>query len=108
MRIELVPARWDDALVIEKSGDALTVNGEVFDFSQMPDDSTLPAGAVSSRWFFGPVEKRDGELMLKMVMPIPANFSPEQAFPADLVAVPDGPVRLPQPLPAIAEVNDEH
>ena len=111
MQIKLWPTRCDDVLEIEKHGETLLVNGEVFDFSPLTEGSTLPGTAITGKWFIGDVEKTSGKIRLAMFLPIPANFSPEQAFPADLVAVPDGPVQLPQPLPEPAEaseVTDEH
>lgn len=113
MQIKLWPTRCDDVLEIEKRGETLIVNGEVFDFSPMTEGSTLPGAAITSKWFIGDMEKTGGEIRLAMFLPIPANFSPEQAFPADLVDVQDGPIRLPQPLPLpepaeVSEVADEH
>ncbi|MHC8299631.1 hypothetical protein [Pseudomonas sp. ZS1P83] len=101
MRIKLSPKRCDDTLSVVRSGDVLTVNGEQFDFSQMSDGDTLPWTAIKSIWFAGDVEKIDGELTLTMFLPNPWNYSPEQAFPVDLVDVPDGPVAFPLPLPDI-------
>ena len=111
MQIKLWPTRCDDVLEIEKHGETLLVNGEVFDFSPLTEGSTLPGAAITGKWFIGDIEKINGDIKLAMFLPIPANFSPEQAFPADLVDVPDGPVQLPQPLPEPAEANevtDEH
>lgn len=98
MRIKLSPQRCEASLVVSKAGDVLTVNGEVFDFSFMRDGDTLPRAAIQSEWFHGDVTKQGGQLQLTLLLPLPHNFSPAQAFPADLVAVPDGPVALPQPL----------
>ncbi len=99
MIIKLIPQRRDDTLKVIKSGNALTVNGEVFDFSPMTDGSTLPRAAISSQWFAGDVEMQNGELTLTLLLPLPANYSPEQAFPVDLTNVPDGQVIFPAPLP---------
>ncbi|MGH8384019.1 MAG: hypothetical protein ACRESJ_00750 [Pseudomonas sp.] len=99
MRIELRPQRRDDAIEVIKVGSVLTVNGEVFDFSQMGEGDTLPNSAIHSEWFAGDVEKVDGELKIILLLPNPWNYSPEQAFPVPLENVPDGPVVLPGPLP---------
>lgn len=101
MRIKLSPQRRDDTLSVIKSGHTLIVNGEAFDFSQMGDGDTLPASAVSSEWFAAGVEKTGSELTLTLFFPNPWNYSPEQAFPVDLVNVPDGPVVFPGPLPTL-------
>jgi hypothetical protein len=98
MRIKLSPQRRDDTLDVVKTGDILTVNGEAFDLTPMGEGDTLPRSAIDSLWFAGDVDKLDGELTLTLLLPNPWNYSPEQAFPVDLVDVPDGPVAFPQPL----------
>ncbi|WP_443698257.1 hypothetical protein [Pseudomonas sp.] len=89
----------NDELSVAKAGSILTVNGEAFDFSPMSTGSTLPRGAIRSQWFDDDVENIDGELVVTLLLPLPSNYSPEQAFPIDLVNVPDGPVVFPAPLP---------
>jgi hypothetical protein len=98
MKINLSPQRRDDTLELSRSGAVLTINGEAFDFSQMAAGDTLPASAISSSWFAGEVNNIAGELELTLLLPLPVNFSPEQAFPEPLLNVGDGPVALPQPL----------
>lgn len=106
MKINLSPQRRDDALSVSVFGAELSINGEVFDFSQMADGDTLPAGAINCEWFFGDVHKSAGEIELTLILPLPANFSPAQAFPEALIVTSDGPVALPQPLP-ITEPTEE-
>ncbi|MGI4841019.1 MAG: hypothetical protein ACRYF9_25805 [Janthinobacterium lividum] len=108
MKINLSPSRRDDSLALSVSGSTITINGEAFDFSQMADGDTLPAGAIASEWFVGDVHKADGELELTLILPLPVNYSPAQAFPVPLLVTADGPVALPQPLPVPeAEVTEE-
>lgn len=99
MRIKLSPIRMDEPLEVVKSGDVLVINGERFDFSPMEVGSALPAVAIDSHWFIGPVVRLVDELVLTLLFPIPRNYSPAQAFPVDLINVPDGPVDFPKPLP---------
>ena len=99
MKIKLYPVSRDETLELLRSGSTLTVNGKSFDFSTMADGDTLPAAAIDSQWFVGSVEKIGSELELTIIIPLQANYSPEQAFPADLVGIPDGAVVLPHPLP---------
>ena len=99
MIIKLFPQRRDETLSVFRAGNVLTVNGEVFDFASMPEGSTLPQAAISSIWFDGDVDMHDGELTLTLLLPNPWNYSQEQAFPVPLVNVPNGLVKLPQPLP---------
>ena len=112
MRITLYSQRRDDLLEVFKDGHVLVVNGETFDFSTMADGDTLPGAAIASGWFAGDVDKDEGELTLTLVRPLPSNFSQEQAFPVDLIDVPDGMVAFPRPLPlpapeAQAELTQE-
>lgn len=102
MIIKLSPQRRDDLLEVVKTGQVLDINGEEFDFSAIPDGATLPRSAIDSEWFAGDVEMISGDLVVTLLFPNPANYSPAQAFPVDLVGVPDGPVAFPQPLPAPA------
>lgn len=99
MKINLSPVRRDDSFELSVTGAVVTVNGEPFDFSQMADGDTLPAGAIASEWFVGDVHKANGELELTMILPLPVNYSQEQAFPVPLMITADGPVGLPQPQP---------
>lgn len=99
MRIKLSPQRRDDTLEVIKDGDVLILNGEAFDFSPMGHGDTLPCSAIASTWFPADVENFGGELVVTITLPNPWNCSPEQAFPVDLVDVPDGPVVFPGPLP---------
>ena len=109
MRIRLSPQRRDDVVTVSKMGNTLNVGGELFDFNPMTEGSTLPMAAIKSEWFAGDVELSGGELVITLLLPLPENYSREQAFPVDLVAVPDGPVAfpLPLPLPAVLEVSPE-
>lgn len=102
MKIKLSPIRIGGAeLVIDKlSENILIVNGIRYDFSPMKEGDELPISAISGEVFVDfPVRFINGELEVTMQFPLPANYSPEQAYPADLVNVPDGSVALPQPLP---------
>ncbi|UZJ58188.1 hypothetical protein OKW98_16420 [Pseudomonas sp. KU26590] len=99
MVINLSPQRLDATLEVFRSGSVLIINGEAFDFTPMADGDTLPAEAISCDWIIGDVHNVDGELELTLLLPLPENYSQAQAFPLPLLDVPDGPVKLPEPLP---------
>lgn len=104
MHIKLSPQRRDDQITVIKSGDTLSVNGEVFDFSAIPEGATLPADAISSEFFSGPVERIDGVLHLTLTLPHGANPVEAVAFPADITNPPDGEIALPKnPDPVVEE-----
>ncbi|SEJ31511.1 hypothetical protein SAMN04244572_03509 [Azotobacter beijerinckii] len=95
MRINFSPVRSDMALTATKSGDILTVNGAAFDFSQLPDGATLPAEAIGSPLFCGPVERVGGELHVTLLLPHGPNPSQAQAFPQPVIVTADGQIPLP-------------
>lgn len=96
MRISFSPQRRDDALVVSKLGDVLTINGEAFDFSPLPAGATIPAGEVPCPWIVGPVERVGSDLRLTLILPHGPSPSAAVAFPSDLVNPPNGPVAIPQ------------
>ena len=107
MNIILSPVRMDiDVFEVTKLGDTLWVNGQAFDFSPMKEGSTLPYGAVVSDHFPGDVNRDNEVITLTLRLPLPWNYSQAQAFPEPLLNVPDGPVKLPDPLPPEPETKD--
>lgn len=106
MLITLSPVRMDETLTASLAGDTLTLNGEAFDFSQMPEGATLPAEAIASDHFAGPVERINGELHLTLRLPHGANPPQHVAFPQPIHVTEDGPVALPFDVPQeeVAEV----
>lgn len=104
MRISFSPQRRDDTLTLEKTGDRLRINGELFNFGPLADGDTIPAGAVPSNWITGPVERIDGEIRLTLILPHGPNPSHAVAFPALITVAEDGPVAIPaDPEPANVE-----
>lgn len=96
MIIKLKPIRGDAELSVVKLGDALTINGEVFDFSQLLEGQVLPFGAVDSEFVAGDVVRQDGQLVIPLLAPHGAEASEAARFPADLTDPADGPVELPR------------
>ena len=96
MQIKFNPQRRDDTLTVAKQGDALIVNGIEYDFSVVPEGATLPADAIDSDLFSGPVERINGELVLTLTLPHGPNPSQAVAFPEPITVVEDGKVELPQ------------
>lgn len=98
MKIMFSPQRLNEILVASRVGDVLTLNGEAFDFGPLGEGDSLPSSAMQSKWFAGPVTRTSGNLVVTLLLPLPINFSPAQAFPEPLMLTRDGPVKLPQPL----------
>ena len=95
MRISFSPQRRDDTLVVSKSGDTLSINGDVFDFSTLPEGATIAAENSPSPWITGPIERIDGKLHLTLLLPHRPNPSAAVAFPEPLVDPADGSLELP-------------
>lgn len=96
MKIILSPKRSDITLTVNKQGDIFNFNegstdfvdGEDYDFSELPDGATLPE--VPCEWIIGPIERIAGELNFTILMPYGPNPSNEVAFPEPLIDPPDG------------------
>lgn len=106
MIIALSPSRMDAPLNVERSGDALTINGQSFDFSPIPDGGLLPRAAVDCAYLASDVERLDGEIHLTLILPHGADAPEETRFPEPIHVTEDGPVPLP-PYDAAPEGPDE-
>lgn len=95
MRIDFSPVRMDEQLTLERRGDTLSLNGEEFDFGPLLEGATLPADAILSDWFLGPVDRVDGSLSLTIRLPHGPNAPESTRFPTPIVVDEDGPVDLP-------------
>lgn len=96
MHITLSTVRLDETLTASLAGDVLTLNGQPFDFSQLPEGATLPADAIESEHIVGDVSRISGEIHLTLRLPHGANPSQAVAFPAPIHVTKDGPIPLPR------------
>lgn len=69
MKVKLTPQRSDSTLSASCDGDRLTINGETFDFTSLPDACELPQGAVASPCIVGPVQRVGGVIELTLAVP---------------------------------------
>lgn len=95
MKIALSPMRRDDRLELVKTGDVLSINGEDFDFSTLPEGATLPQAAVTCDWLASDVTREDGALQLTLILPHGTNAPLATLFPEQMILTSDGPVALP-------------
>lgn len=99
--ITLSPVRMDAILTASASGDALTLNDVVFDFSPLPNGATLPREAVACDWLASDVTRIDGVIHLTLLLPhgpIPQDAPPEAqavTHPEPITVTTDGPIPLP-------------
>ena len=81
MRINFSPSRKDVRLTLYVEGDTVKVNGELFDFSPLPEGSTLPCTAIDSNWFVGDVYRKDGDIHISVILPHGIDAPYETRFP---------------------------
>ena len=102
MRITLSQCFSDKTITASRAGDVLTINDEPFDFTQLPDGATLPADAIGSEHFIGPVERINGVLHVTLRFPHPFDAPYEARFPQPITMTADGIVPLPYAAPEVA------
>lgn len=96
LKLNLSPVRSDESQpIVSVAGDILTINGEDFDFSVIPDGATLPADGIESDWIVGGVSRVDGEIELTVKLPHGANAPESTRFPAPIINPDDGAIMLP-------------
>ena len=105
MRISFSPQLRAATLLVEKQGDILTINGESFDFSSLPDGATIPDGDVPCAFIVGPVERIGGALQLCLCLPYRVG-NRHVAAPQPLIDPPDGAINLPGLDPAEEEPDN--
>lgn len=95
MKINLSPCRMDETLSVIVSGDVLVVNGEVLDFSPLPEGAILPSEATGTKWLLGNITRKNGVIELTVIMPHGINASEAVRFPTPLNVTVNGQVELP-------------
>lgn len=95
MIITFSPMRSDAPLTLSRQGDVLTINGEEFDFTALPEGATLPGDAVRSDWIAGEVSRKEGRLHIPLILPHGANAPGTTRHPEPITLNDDGPVDLP-------------
>ncbi len=95
MILHLCPQLRSDALSVVKTGDALTINGDVVDLSVIPDGADLPSTAIGNEWIVGIVRRVDGVLHVPLILPHGPDAAIGMRFPENVVNPPDGPIALP-------------
>lgn len=73
----------------------MTVDGQAFDFSQLPEGGVLPASAIQHDAFAGPVKRVGGALEMTLLLSHGAKAPQETLFPAPVRMTSDGVVPLP-------------
>lgn len=95
MKLTLSPDGNSAPFALSRSGDTLTINGEAFDFSAVPEGATLPREAITCKWIAGDVSRTSGVLTVPLVLPHGPDAPEETRFPDPITLTEDGPVDLP-------------
>lgn len=96
MKITLSPTVRTTFLAVEKIGESLIINGEVFDFSVIPDGATLPREAINCEFIAADVERIGGQLYITLLLPITSDASEAARFPDPIINPADGLLELPK------------
>lgn len=106
MKIRLWPDLVDWAIEASVNGEVLTLNGEKFDFSVIPEGYRLPGSVVGNKWFVESdyVERIDGELRLTIRLPVQWGSPEEVRNPAQplVISITEGKVHFPDTTPPVA------
>jgi len=76
MKVHITPQRSDAKLSASCDGDRLTINGETFDFTLLPDGCELPQGAVSSSCIVGSIQRIEGVIEMTLAVPYGPGETP--------------------------------
>lgn len=85
-------------LVAVKSGETLTINGEVFDLSPIPEGGALPV-ADEGTPFVGQIERNGGVLHLTLLLEYGPSDPSVPFMPEPIINPPDGLLAIPYPPP---------
>lgn len=95
MQIIFSPSRREQQLQLEKEGDVITINGTAYDFSHVAEGEEHQVPDEEAPWFSGPVSRKEGMLIVRLVLPHGANAPQDTRFPQPLIQIEDGPVAVP-------------
>lgn len=110
MRINFTPQRRDDFLIVSKSGETLTINGDALDFAKLlPVDGSIPDYETDDdpappHPFVKQAKRVSGELTVTLILPHGPNPSEDEGWPKPIEDAPDG-VILDQPAMAQAKLD---
>ena len=95
MILNYSPVRHDQKLFLERKGQVLIVNGHPYDFTNLPEGALLPVDAIDCPWFAGPVERIEGVLVFRLILPHGAEAPEDTLYPMPQFVAEDGPIEVP-------------
>ncbi|KMN09237.1 hypothetical protein TU86_22035, partial [Pseudomonas weihenstephanensis] len=64
MIIKLSPKFGAEPLTLIKRNDTLSINGETFDFTTIPEGAVLPESAINCEYIIGDITRSNGHLII--------------------------------------------
>lgn len=80
-KINLSPQVREDSISVSVSGSSITINGQTFDLSPLPDGARLPREAFATDFIVSDVVRNGDTIELALLFPIPHDATEEQRFP---------------------------
>lgn len=96
MNISFSPQYSDAKLELLVDGDKLIINGDILDFSDLPDGARYPAEAIDNDMISGGVSRINGEIHITVILPYNLSNPPRSVtFPEPITVSVNGRVALP-------------
>ena len=96
MKLLFVPKSRRAPMTLARTGDSLTIDGEAFDFSGLPDGGTLKREAIDCARIAGDVSRdAAGVLTVPLYLPHGPGAPRHTRFPDPMTLTEDGSVALP-------------
>lgn len=112
MRITFSPQHRDTELELVVNGSKLVINGDILDFSDLPDGASYPVDAIDNALIDRSVSRINGEIHVTVILPYKLSNPPQSVvFPMPVTVTTNGRVPLPTDgivEPDAAELEDEN
>lgn len=96
MRISFSPQYSQSELELIVNGSKLVVNGDILDFSDLPDGARYPAEAIDNDMISGGVSRINGAIHVTVILPYNLSIPPRSVtFPEPITVSVNGRVALP-------------
>lgn len=102
MHLTFSPIVAQGRLMVHQAADRLVLNGQAFDFSDLPEGGWLPRAAVGCDWLASDVTRKAGRLRLTLILPHGADAPREVRFPAPMTLDNPGEELVPLVAPGLA------
>lgn len=95
MHLVFSPVRCDDILDLSRAGDSLIINGDAYDFSDIPEGGCRDRSDVGCDWILSDVCRSGGQICLSLVLPHGPDAPHDRLYPVPVAVPDDGPIDLP-------------